>query len=670
MAVKQEFPDKYVLTGKEPLPEIISHIEDKIRIYNEQNNATYRQWLLNAAFSRGQQWGVVDTTSNVFSALKAPEGLNYVTDDMIGPWKRAMVANLSIGRPTWQAVPKSLAADAIMSARTANDILDAYWDEWRFAEKEIAGNDFLMDFANFLIFIRYNEDEAEGEIVTDENDEPIYDDSGLPVKALVKIGKIAADIRPPHHLGCPLDPRDLDEKEWIFWRESRPLGYFRDKYGKLGEGVTPDSMQSVDEGSLDWISRGKRDGLHKDTTNEFIFMQKPNDTAPDGLVIPYASGKLLEENRGKWRWQFETMTGYPVIHVHGEKSAGEFWARSSIETQIPLQRALNIIVSSMVDNVDNMAHMKWGLPTTAGVADIWNTSEVVEYEGVQPPHMLKVESLPQWISQERSDLKGAIRDIQSWHGASQGGAVSGVRSDLHAQNLQDQDMLPYTTLDNFKAAGWARMGDKILRIRAEKIPDQAMSFVRDGRPIVINNFKATMLDSVARINVKMTGTNMRSPGAVKQEIGDFFAAGLIVDPLTGAPDARKATELLEFALPGSVFEGMRMHSNQAYLENIEMFDGEAPIPYPWQDHATHLRVHYQEMNTPRFSELLKQAQPDANGQPADEDASRITQLYVGHIQATAKLQQAAYAQLAPPPEAEQETNQGTSQEGGTEASSQ
>ncbi len=75
-----------------------------------------------------------------------------------------MVANLSIGRPTWQAVPKSLAADAIMSARTANDILDAYWDEWRFAEKEIAGNDFLMDFANFLIFIRYNEDEAEGEI--------------------------------------------------------------------------------------------------------------------------------------------------------------------------------------------------------------------------------------------------------------------------------------------------------------------------------------------------------------------------------------------------------------------------------------------------------------------------------------------------------------------------
>ncbi len=69
-----------------------------------------------------------------------------------------------------------------------------------------------------------------------------------------------------------------------------------------------------------------------------------------------------------------------------------FWARSSLESQIPLQRALNILVSSEVDNIDSMAHMKWGLPTSANVADIWNTNEVVEYEGSVPPAMLKVES--------------------------------------------------------------------------------------------------------------------------------------------------------------------------------------------------------------------------------------------------------------------------------------
>ncbi|KKL52487.1 hypothetical protein LCGC14_2284970, partial [marine sediment metagenome] len=579
MADQEKFTNKLFLTGKEPFPEIIDHIKTKIVRYNEQNRTTYRQWVLNTAFACGQQWGVVGKSSNVFESLIPPSGLSYIIDDMIGPWKRAMVANLSIGKPLWEAVPKSLAPDAIMAARTAQDILDGYWDEWRFVEKEIDGNGFLIDFANFLIFIRYNEDEIAGEIILDsDTGDPIFDDDGNPVRSMVKIGKISADIRPPHHLGCPLDPRDLDEKEWIFWRQSRPLGYFPIKYGKLGENVVSDNQQDTHEGVLDFISRGRKDNLREETANEVLFMQKPNDIAPNGLVIPYATGQLLEKNRDKWRWQFDDMAGYPVIHVHGAKTAGEFWARSSLEVQVPLQKALNTVVSSMVDNVDDMAHMKWGIPTESGVADMWSTSEVLMIENGAFPQMLKVESLPTWISEERASLKASIRDIQSWHGASQGGAVEGVRSDLHAQNLQDQDLLPYTTLDNLKAAGYARMGDKILRIRAEKMPDQSMSFVKDGRPIVINNFRTVMMDGIARLNVKMVSTNMRSKGMVKQEIAQWHATGLLVDPITGQPDARKAMELLEFALPQSMFEQLRVHSNQAYIENFNMYNGEVPKP--------------------------------------------------------------------------------------------
>ena len=663
MANQDKYTSKLFLTGKEPYPEIIDHIKTKVAIYNEQNKPTYRQWLLNTAFARGQQWGAIGKQSNVFESLTPPSGLNYVIDDMIGPWKKATVANLSIGRPEWEAVPKSLAFDAIMAARMANDILDAFWDEWRFTEKEIESNGFLVDFANFLIFIRYNEDEVAGEIVfNSDTDEPIFDDDGNPVRSLVKIGKISADIRPPHHLGCPLDPRDLDEKEWIFWQQSRPLGYFPIKYGKLGENVVPDNQQDTHEGVLDFISRGRKDDLREDSANEVLFMQKPNEICPDGLFVPYVSEQLLEKDRDKWRWQFDDMTGYPVIHVHGPKTAGEFWARSSIESQIPLQRALNIVVSSMVDNVDNMAHMKWGIPASSGVADIWNTSEVIPFEGNQPPAMLEVKGLPLWISDERTSLKASIRDIQSWHGASQGGAVVGVRSDLHAQNLQDQDMLPYTTLDNLKAAGYARMGDKILRIRAEKMPDQAMSFIRDGRPRVINNFRTVMMDSIARLNVKMVGTGMRSKGMVKQEIAQWYQAGLLVDPITGQPDARKATELLEFTLPNSMFEQLRIHSNQAFIENTRMYDGEAPKPYGFENHFIHQRVHGDEMNSPRFRQLLEAAEAK------DVDAIRIVKLFYGHIDMTSKLQKQAFAQLAPPPEertqeqgTKQETKQGTKQ---------
>ncbi len=606
MARQNQFPVKHMLTGKESIPEIESYIRDKIDMYHEQNNETYRQWLLNAAFAKGQHWGVIGTRTNVWQPLTPPSGLNYVTDDMISPWISAMVANLSIGKPMWEAVPKSLAPEAIMSARTANDILDAYWDEWRFVEKEIEGNEFLMTFANFLIFIRYNEDEADGEIINDtDTGEPMFDNDGNVLKQRVKVGKVSGDIRPPHHLGCPLDPRDLDEKEWMFWRQARPLSYFAEKYGKLGENIVPETIEHRGETTLADISRGRDENRYREgNANEVLFMQKPSDSAPDGLVLPYVNGKLLEHNRDKWRWQFDDMTGYPVIHVHGKKSAGEFWARSSLESQIPLQRALNILVSSLIDNIDSMAHMKWGLPTSANVADIWNTNEVVEYEGALAPHMLKVEALPNWIPQTEASLKASIRDIQSWHGASQGGAVSGVRSEVHADNLQEQDLLPLNTIDNLKGAGWARMGDKILRIYAEKMPDQSMSFVKDGRPIVIQNFKASMIENISRINVKMTGTNLRNPVAVKREIGEWYAAGLLVDPITGQPDARKATELFEFALPKSHFEQLRIHSNQAYIENIPMYDGIPPKPYGSSYHVIHQRVRGNEMTCVRLRLLL------------------------------------------------------------------
>ena len=178
--------------------------------------------------------------------------------------------------------------------------------------------------------------------------------------------------------------------------------------------------------------------------------------------------------------------------------------------------------------------------------------------------------------------------------------------------------------------------------------------MRDGRPIVINNFKASQLDNIKRINVRIINTNLRNPGAVKAEISNWFAAGLLVDPITGQPDARKAIELLEFALPQSHFEQLRIHSNQAYIENINMYDGEAPIPYPMELHSIHQRVHGEEMNSPRFRQLLKDAEQK------DQEAVKITQLFFGHIQATSELQAKAFAQLAPPPEAQTSTTNNTS----------
>jgi len=121
--------------------------------------------------------------------------------------------------------------------------------------------------------------------------------------------------------------------------------------------------------------------------------------------------------------------------------------------------------------------------------------------------------------------------------------------------------------------------------------------------------------------------------------------------MTGMPDALKTTELLEFALPGAVFEQRRIHSNQAYMENIQMYQGEIPKPYPFENHFIHQQVHGDEMNSPRFRQLLEAAEA------GDPEATKTVQLFYGHIQATSQLQAQAYGQIAPPPEGQQTNKQ-------------
>ena len=283
MAQKNQFEDKYVLTGKEPDAEIIEFIRQKISTYDDQNKRTARSWLLTASFARSKQWSVLHDVDDRLIHSRKPAGRKLVTDDMIGPWKEHVVANLTIAQPVWETVPKGIKNTDIMASRTGNDILTAYWDEWRFIEKQIEMAGYLVDFANALILIRYDETKREERYVYDtETGDKLYDDNGKPIKYSEQIGDIEAHVMPPQYLGCPLDPSDLDEKAWIFLRQARPLGYFR-KYGKAGEKLITEAMDKPYSFQLHKTSRGRQDDAKRDKeANEVFYMQKPNDENPDG----------------------------------------------------------------------------------------------------------------------------------------------------------------------------------------------------------------------------------------------------------------------------------------------------------------------------------------------------------------------------------------------------
>ena len=633
----------YVLPTGATEDTIKEFIRQRLSMFDLQNSRTRRQWLVNSAFSRGQQWSVLDSTEDRLINFKpSNEDRKLITDDMIGPWKKHIVANMTIAKPVWEVQPQSLQYDSIMTARTANDVLDYYWNEWKFAVQQIALSNYLTDFGNGIIYLRFCEDKMQSAVAEMPDGSIGYNDDGTPIIAFQPMRDVEASIHTPHCLVCPLDPRELDDKQWAGMRISREVGYYGEAYGDIGNTVTAEGNSWNSMYALRHLSREQRDEIPKtDSANEVFFYQKPCKTNTDGYFIIYANGVLLNAD-DNFEWPLGTMDTYPIIHAHGEIASGEFWARSSIEAQIPLQKYLNMLRSSEADNAENASHTKWFAHDLSGVEEISDMNEVVTWSGQYQPNVVTPAQVN--LSPQIESIRSAIRDIQNYHGASMGSSVSGVRSDLHAQNLQEQDLLPLTVIDNLVSIAYSTMGEKILSMVAEGITDErTLSFVRDGRPVMIKNFKGAMINGAKKVRVTLSDTRLRSKGAVKQEVYQWFAAGMITDSM-GQPDPQKAMKLLEFALPESVFDDMRIHTNQAYVEQYMMLQREVAKPYPWQNHMVHLKEHQDFMNTPQFMQLVEAAEK------GDKDAGYVVQLFSAHMQATADM----FKQAAPKPKPEAE----------------
>jgi hypothetical protein len=256
--------------------------------------------------------------------------------------------------------------------------------------------------------------------------------------------------------------------------------------------------------------------------------------------------------------------------------------------------------------------------------------------------------MPQYIVNMLELLERKIHDVQNYHGASAGTAVSGVRSDVHAQNLQEQDLLPLTTLDELMRVGFERMGEKILTIAAEKLTEERkIAFTGEDNRLSMRSFQGEMLGSTRKVKVRMKNAHLRNKGATINNILQMYQIGGIKDSF-GMPDHAKLMRLLEFALPESAFDDMRRQSELAY-EFIDRILRDEPVyVLPWQDPKVHLSVYDDYMNGTEFMDLLDAAQS------GDQQALATVQQLFQHRQQYVDMYLKSVAGLAPPQNTQQE----------------
>lgn len=668
---------KNILTADAPDSEIVANVKNKRMWFMDATRTMRRQWLINAAFARGQQFSILHRTEDRIIDLVDPGRRKQVTDDMIGPWREHMVANMVTATPAFEVIPSSLSTDAVQAARTGSALLSHYYDDWRFSVQYIAHANNILNFGNSFEYLNYIEDGSRmiSEPAIDiQSGQIALSDDGSPLMTTRIVGDVTGEVLLPHSLICPVDAYPLDTKPWIIIQVRRELDHFRRQYENGGD-VRAEEIDYRHEYDLSYINgeyynRNLISGQVQ-YANELIYFQKPQSGCPDGMVAVVAGDVLLQPKEstrsrrsgtsgrpGIARWPYKNLTSYPVVHFHWLQEPGEFFARSPIERQIPIQKDINLAQSIIAENMDEMAHLKWLLPMQGNVSGMSDANDVVRYIYPFKPEQTVMQPMPAYVAEYVQSLKASMRDAQNYHGASMGGSVSGVRSDAHAQNLQDQDLLPLTVVDELIQSAFESMGEKILLISAEKLDtERIITYVGKDKRLSTMKFKGVMLADARTVKVRLTNKFMRSKVAAQNNIMQMFQMGMVADQY-GKPDPNKAMRLLEFSLPDSVFLDMQIHTDRAYAENDRMLAGELPPVTPWQNHTVHLDVHQAEMNGSEFMGIFEKAIPGADGTPADPQAAQIAQIFQMHTQQHEQYLMQAMGMFSPPPDAGQQNQQG------------
>ncbi len=639
--------------------EIISNINNKYTWYLEVSKPIRRQWLVNSAFTRGHQFHILHRDDDRLIEMVALPGRKKIIVDKIGTWKEHTVANIIAAVPMFEAIPENNDTESVASARAGTALLRYYWDDWRFDVQKIELAGYLVDFGNAFVFINYIADgtKVKAEPVYDATTgESALDETGNPLFTETSLGELSDAVLMPHNICCPLDKQPIEKKPWIIIVDNKELSYFSETYNK-GSDVQAENINTTSSYEIERISDGQFN--NKSTgemqyANEKIYLQKPTKKNPDGLVAVVANGILLY----KEKWPYKKLMTYPIEHFHYPKEPGEFFARSRVEKQIPIQKYINLLKSIIAENADAMCNLKWLWPINAGEAKITNDNDIIQYNYPYKPEQNVISPLPAYMNEQLVQLYGDIQDVQSYHGASMGSSESGVRSQSHAQNLQDQDMLPINVLDTIVGVSYERMGEKILQIAAEKLDEERIiSYIGEDKRRMVSKFKGSMLGNIKKVKVRLDNTWMRNKATVMNNILQMAQYGLITNQY-GQPDPNRLLKMLEFGLPQGIFKDMQVHTDMAYYENDMMMQGNPMVVVQWQNHNYHLDCHQEHMNQPEFMKLIMEAQ-------TNPESKQIAEIFIAHITQHSQQMMQSMGALQPKPTQGRQAEEGTSpKEGG------
>lgn len=430
--------------------EIIAKISDELQRRKDERRPLEAQWRLNANFLMGNQWCAIDEHS--FEIKEDDAEADFLYRDVynrIAPLYNTRLAHLNKIKFYMSVQPRTNELEDIRKADVSTIVLRQFQSSSGFEVKksnliawaEIAGTSFFLSWwdrfgGEKIAEITETVTDAEGNLIQEKK--PYYE------------GNIDYGMLSPYEVypESIYKQHVADQRSFII-EQVFTVDDILDRYGVLVEGkdidsvsITPVNQINALNGQRYSIASGISYKKQHNSERVITYLERPGKKHPKGLLAIIIGDRL--QSYGDLPYDDIPLQKYTSYEV-----AGQFFGKSFIEDEIPLQRAYNRAM--------NQIHFQIKKSTVGTlVAEAGSIENIEDYEdkggvdagdvvivreGAQYPRFLEnTSAVPAYLTNERTSLENQMMYVACLSTLQvEGNTPNGVTSGTAINTLKDSD---------------------------------------------------------------------------------------------------------------------------------------------------------------------------------------------------------------------------------------
>lgn len=598
---------------------------------DEELRVTRREYALNKAFDRGDQWVRYD--SDLADALirvpsNADEALVRTTINKFRARRRATHARV-IANPLEFQVRASSASDAgLRKKRLGEHVLAslAIEQDW----EAIRGRSTKAKLLGAHSAVCWEWDPAAKE--------PAVAVDPLTGTRLPAGGPKLTGMN-INEFGVEPGSRSWTEATW--WLRAIGVAPHQVQLRfKLDQEPLPDATTRLSPMGRALTSRKNGARVSK-LTNVFVLTRRPAGGLP-GCIVSYVNGKVVEAQ--DWYFPDEGNLNLAVFSVDiGDDSwIVDPWWSDLRQPQQMYNEVRTHIREATQRASNNRIAFEEGTVDPAQFSDA--QGEFVEYErGAKPPAWMEAPNVNRMLTNEVDRLDGELNDVAGSPDVARGVAPGDRNSGAALAILAEKADGPLGPFASDESRQWSRVATGVLRLlHSQMKPDErrvSATYGESGVPLKREWTKAD-IDPEVVVTVPIESTSPRSEAALRASLVDLHAQ---FPELFQDMDKPALARLLGLSSARQMLQASNFHDAYATYENEIMLSGEVMIPDEWNDHGVHIPRHESLRNSPTYDEMS-----DEGKQVVDDHIATHKAMAAEAMAQAMAAQQQAQMQQAPP----------------------